>query len=228
MTVDRRNLLLPIRAVIGIVIVQALLAAPAHSQNEGKGVLTPPTTASPEPPTPPPPAPAPVESADPRDRELRELDEAIQRDRSNVSAYFNRGNVYAQRSAYPNAIADFSEAIRLDPSYAEAWNNRCWARAVIGQLDLALADCNESLKLRRTVDALDSRGFVHLRLGQLDQAIADYDAVLRLQPQHAASRYGRGLAKLRKGNTAAGNADVAAAKALKPGIEQEFVPYGLK
>jgi hypothetical protein len=51
---------------------------------------------------------------------------------------------------------------------------------------------------------------------------------LRLRPQHAASLYWRGLARLKQGNPAAGSADLAAAKALMPGIEQEFARYGVK
>jgi len=48
----------------------------------------------------------------------------------------------------------------------EAFNNRCWARTVIGDLQAALKDCNEALRLRPNfVDALDSRGLVNLKSG---------------------------------------------------------------
>ena len=54
-----------------------------------------------------------------------------------------------------------------------------------------------------------------MRLGELDNAIADYDAALKLNPKLAASLYGRGLAKLKKGDTGGGNADITAAKAIQ-------------
>jgi len=43
-----------------------------------------------------------------------------------------------------------------------------------------------------------------------------------------ASLYGRGMAKRRKGDYSAGNADIATARAIKPSIAAEFVRYGLQ
>ena len=78
----------------------------------------------------------------------------------------------------------------------EAYNNRCWARTVIGDLQAALKDCNEALRLRPNfVDALDSRGLLNLKSGQAKNAIADFDAALKINPRLTSSLYGRGLAK---------------------------------
>ena len=63
---------------------------------------------------------------------------------------------------------------------------------------------------------------------RLDDAIADYDAALKLSPKLAGSLYGRGLARLRKGNTDDGNADIAAAKAIQSDVAEEFARYGVK
>lgn len=53
-----------------------------------------------------------------------------------------------------------------DPRRASALNSRCYARASLNQrLDLAMADCNASLKLRFEPAALDSRALVWLRMG---------------------------------------------------------------
>ena len=65
------------------------------------------------------------------------------------------------------------------------------------------------LLLRKAFDALDSRGLAYLKKGQWDAAIADYNAALRLNPKLASSLYGRGLAKLKNGDTNGGNADMA-------------------
>ena len=99
---------------------------------------------------------------------------------------------------------------------------------MIGQLQAALSDCNEALRLRPDfANALDSRGFVHLKSGRYDEAIVDYDAALRLDPKKLASLYGRGMAKRRKQDIAGGNADIAAARALKPEISMDFARYGV-
>ena len=75
---------------------------------------------------------------------------------------------------------------------------------------------------------LDSRALVLLRLGRLDEAIAGYDLALKLAPRQAISLYGRGLAKLGKGQGMAGQADLAAARAMRPHVDDVFAEYGLK
>ena len=77
-------------------------------------------------------------------------------------------------------------------------------------------------------DALDSRGFTYLMLGRFKEAIADYDAVLARNPRQSSSLYGRGRARLRsQSDPEGGRADLAAAKALDPGVATEFARYGL-
>ncbi len=76
--------------------------------------------------------------------------------------------------------------------------------------------------------AFDSRGFTYLKLGQWEPAITDYNSALRLAPKLASSLYGRGFAKLKKGDPAGGNADIAAAKTVDKDIVGEFARYGLQ
>jgi tetratricopeptide (TPR) repeat protein len=73
----------------------------------------------------------------------------------------------------------------------------------------------------------DTRGLVYLRQGRYDKAIADYDAALALDPKIPWSLYGRGLAKQRLKQAAAGEADVAAATALLPKIAAEAASHGI-
>jgi tetratricopeptide (TPR) repeat protein len=109
------------------------------------------------------------------------------------------------------------------------WNGRCWTRAIIGELEAALADCNEALRLKPDVAAtLDSRGLAYLKMGQWDSAIDDYSSALRFEPKSASSLYGRGLAKLKKGDTTGGNADIAAARAIDANIVGDFTRYGVQ
>jgi len=128
------------------------------------------------------------------------------------------------------AIADYDLAIRLDPQYAVAYNNRCWARAIAGRnLPRALSDCDQALRLRpNDVHTMGTRGLLYLRLGRLDDAIVEYDAALKLAPKVATSLFGRGIAKQRNGDTAGGDADMAAAKAIDASIAEKFANYGVK
>jgi len=103
-----------------------------------------------------------------------------------------------------------------------------WERAITGQLQQALSDCNHALDLQpNSADARDSRAFVYLTTGKLEDAIADYNIALRLDPSVASSLYGRGVAKLKKGDTDSGNSDIESAKRIQPDIADEFQRYGI-
>ena len=109
------------------------------------------------------------------------------------------------------------------------WNGRCWARAILGDLQPALADCNKALSLQPNDAAtLDSRGLIYLKMGRFDLAIEDYSSALRVEPTLASALYGRGLARIKKGDATGGNADVTAAKNLETKISEDFSHYGVR
>jgi tetratricopeptide (TPR) repeat protein len=145
-----------------------------------------------------------------------------------VEAHFNRGNAYLAKGQHAAAIDDYNAAIKLQADFSPAFDNRCWARAVVGVLKPALADCNEALKMHTNASAgtLASRGFVFLKMTQFDAAVSDYEAALRIDPKLAFALYGRGLARL-KNEDAAGEADLTAAKALQSDIAEEYARYGI-
>jgi tetratricopeptide (TPR) repeat protein len=163
------------------------------------------------------------------DRAIADHTEAIRLDPKMAIAYFNRGSELGSKGDLNRAIADLNQAISLDPKNAGAWDLRCYDRAKANRdLSQALADCNESLRLEpNDTGTRGSRGFVYLRLNRLDEAIADFDAALKPRP-NTYWLYGRGIAKLRKGDTAGGNADITAAKGYKADIAEEFARWGIK
>jgi tetratricopeptide (TPR) repeat protein len=120
-----------------------------------------------------------------------------------------------------------------DSKMASALNSRCWARALQGSaLDKALDDCNRALgrtgsKGQGYAAILDSRGLVRLRLGDYDKSIADYDASLKIYPKNASSLYCRGIAKLRKKQAKEGEADIAAAIALRAKVSDNYTRHGI-
>jgi tetratricopeptide (TPR) repeat protein len=158
-----------------------------------------------------------------------DYNQAIKLNPKNVDTnYFNRGTTYSMAGQYDKAIADFDQVIRINPKSSAAFNNRCFARAKAGQAQAALPDCEQALQLRPyDADYLDTRGFVNLKLGQLDRAMTDYSDALDINPKLAGALYGRGVARLKKGDRR-GSADMAAAKAIKADIAEEFARYGVK
>ena len=137
--------------------------------------------------------------------------------------------IFEDQRQYDQAIEEWDEVIRIDDTDTDAWTSRCGARAIVGQLLEALADCNASLKLKpQDVRTLNNRGLVYLKSGQPENAIADYDAALRLSPRMASSMYGRGLAKIMKGDSTGGNLDLTAARAMKATVADEFADYRIQ
>jgi tetratricopeptide (TPR) repeat protein len=56
--------------------------------------------------------------------------------------------------------------------------------------------------------------------GDLDRAMKDHDQAIKLDPKNALAFNNRGIAKLKKGDKEGGEADIAKAKQLQPGIGQ--------
>jgi predicted aspartyl protease/tetratricopeptide (TPR) repeat protein len=141
-------------------------------------------------------------------------------------------NMYIQLDQPAAALPLLDDWIRLhdsDATLGSALNERCWARGLSNQmLDDALHDCRKAIKRDGDVPAyLDSLGLVQLRLGHYPEAIKAYQQAIAQMPRSAWPRYGLGLAEIHNGQTDAGNADLAAARALDPGIAARASAYGL-
>ncbi|MDE1149781.1 MAG: tetratricopeptide repeat protein [Azospirillaceae bacterium] len=149
----------------------------------------------------------------------------------NADALLQRGLLYAKMGKPDLENADFVAA-RANVQNPVGLNNMCWVKATMGgDLQSALADCDASLAMEQSQSArsaaLDSRGFVLLRLERYDEAIANFDDALKIMPTRYMSRYGRGIAHLRKGEREAGEADIAKVQASDPEAEKEYAKYGV-
>ena len=163
------------------------------------------------------------------DLAIRDLDLSISIDRTNPLAFYNRGYAHFAKKEYDKAISDYSSAVALNPQLGLAYNNRGLTRAIAGQdLVQALADCDTALKLMPiNLDVRDTRGFIYLKLGDPALALNEYNAALDIDPNRALSLYGRGLAKIKNGDVAGGEADQRAAETINPEVAQQFSMYGL-
>jgi tetratricopeptide (TPR) repeat protein len=162
------------------------------------------------------------------DRAIADYSEAIRLDPKHEDAYINRGTTWSDKGELDRATADYTEAIRLNPEDADPYVNRGVAWKAKGELDRAIADYDQALRLdAKDQHAYVNRGAAWSDKGDLDRAIEDYAEAIRLNWANAYSLYGRGVAKLKKGDTAGGNADIAAAKAIKPDIAVVSAGYGI-
>jgi tetratricopeptide (TPR) repeat protein len=157
----------------------------------------------------------------------RDVETVIARDPSIAGAYYTLGMIHEKRGNFAAQIQAADSALKLAPDYDVFQNAGCWARAIAGrELGRALELCNASLATSPAPNTYDSRALVHLRMGSLDAAIADYDVALSAAP-YATGLYGRGIAKLQKGLTKAGKADLKAARKLDKTIDATFAGYGI-
>jgi tetratricopeptide (TPR) repeat protein/predicted aspartyl protease len=140
---------------------------------------------------------------------------------------------YLHADLLPSAIAQYNiwiAAHREDARMAIALSARCEARAMLGQdLSAALKDCDAAISRggKQNPDFLDNLALVRLRLGDYDKSIGNYDAALKIRPKHAWTLYGRGLAKLKKNNRSDGEADIAEAISIAPGVAGAYKKMGL-
>jgi tetratricopeptide (TPR) repeat protein len=97
-----------------------------------------------------------------------------------------------------------------------------------GEYDQAIEDYSQAIWLSNNdyPSAFFNRAKSYFAKGQYDRALADFDTVLRFNPRNPDGLYVRGLAEIRSGDTTAGTADMAAAKAINPNIVEEYEQSG--
>ena len=140
--------------------------------------------------------------------------------------------LYVELDQPAAALPMLDDWIRLhnnDAMLGAVLNERCWARGLSNQmLDDALKDCRKAIRRDGENPAyLDSLGMVELRLGNYPESIKAYEQAVAQKPRSAWSRYGLGLAKIRSGQTDAGNAELVAARTIDPQIDTRAAKYGL-
>ncbi len=116
-----------------------------------------------------------------------------------------------------------------DAMLGQVLSERCMARGLTNQmLDDALRDCRDAIRRDgKKPDYLQSLGLVEWRLGHYPESIKAYKQALDKAPDAAWSRYGLGLAEIRDGRQDAGDADLKAARALDPHIDERAARFGL-
>lgn len=147
--------------------------------------------------------------------------------------------LYGTAGEYAGAVHQYDLWIEYHPDDTRepyALSGRCGSEAAANvDVGRALEDCNTALRqmpatapVGESAITLSNRGLVYLRLGKLDSALEDFDAALKLQPRLPIARYERGLVELKKGLSAAGQADLTAARAARPGLAKRLAAIGLK
>jgi tetratricopeptide (TPR) repeat protein len=168
---------------------------------------------------------------------IADFNESLRLKPDNYLTFLNRGEAHQYSGEYDLAIADFSETIRLNPGESIGYVFRCMIRSKSGdRLDMALSDCGKALELSANMDCATCkvshsqaalwRALIWFRMGRFQNAIDDCDSASD-QFSRGYALYLRGLSKRKLGDTAAGAADIAAAKAMLPGVALTYAKYGI-
>lgn len=104
-------------------------------------------------------------------------------DSETANLLMERGTASLMAGHYPLALALFDKLIALNPQWAEAWNKRATTRFKADDLEGAMADINQVLKLEpRHYGALAGMGLI-LQRSKLDkQALDVFRKALALNP----------------------------------------------
>jgi tetratricopeptide (TPR) repeat protein len=116
---------------------------------------------------------------------IADFDEAILLEPQNAYAYASRGEARARRGEFAEAIRDLDQAIRLAPN-DNLYAMRSGVLIASGQLDLALHDVNEALRLNKTnVLAYLYQSACCSQKGDYQRALESSRQATRLSPDRA-------------------------------------------
>jgi tetratricopeptide (TPR) repeat protein len=125
-----------------------------------------------------------------------------------------------------DAVDYFTEMIDRNPSLAK-WR---YARAVAwtnkGELDIAIADYNELIKLRQSPAFYHVRGICHHSKGDYDKAISDFNEAIRLDPRSARYYNSRSLAWQEQGEFDRAMEDAEKAIRINPQLASAYTNRG--
>ena len=114
------------------------------------------------------------------------------------------------------AMAYFNDRIRAHPDETFPHFMRAGLWLDQNELDRAVDDCTEIIRLEPGARSYLDRGNLWLRMHNADKAIADYDQAIRLDPQATPAFTGRGEARLMKKQYDQAIADHSEAIRLSP------------
>jgi tetratricopeptide (TPR) repeat protein len=148
---------------------------------------------------------------------IKDFTRAIEIDPKFVDAYMSRAGVLiAEKNDLDGGLRDYDKAISLDAKNWKAYSARGEAMRLKGNLDQAMADHEEAIRLNPNPESFLNRALAWKAKGDLDRAIADYDDAILLNPNYAPAYAARGAILKLKGDLDRSLADLDKAVSLNP------------
>jgi tetratricopeptide (TPR) repeat protein len=129
---------------------------------------------------------------------------------------------YSLEKRYTEALKIDDTLVSQDQTNPWNWDGRCLSRAMVGNPEEALPDCDHAISLRSDAANLYvDRGAVRLKAGRLTDALSDFDQALHLDPKSSEAMFGAGTVETKLGNARDGSARIAEAKRDNAHIEND-------
>lgn len=123
------------------------------------------------------------------------------------------------KANYSDAVKQCTKAIEKRPGFQEALMARAFAYEKLGNIDAALGDHTELIRLTGAAQFYFYRAGIYLDRGRKDEAVADLTAAIQEEPAGrytARCHYQRGLIYEERGKTAEAQADFKRTVQLSP------------
>jgi tetratricopeptide (TPR) repeat protein len=148
---------------------------------------------------------------------IDDFTKAIEIDPRFADAYMSRAEVLiVERGELDRGIKDYEKAISLDSKNWRAYSARGEAKRLKGDLDGAMADHDEAIRVHQSPEVYVNRALTWRAKGDPDRAIGDYDQAILLNPNYAAAYAARGNIFRLKGEFERSLADLDKAIKLNP------------
>jgi len=134
--------------------------------------------------------------------------------------------LFVQLGQPKEAIAVADKALKEQPDNALLLIERCRAELRAGRTISAREDCDAALRNdHASLEALYLSGLVSLKLHDWDRAANEFQALVG--KRWVPALFGRGVAKIGRGDRSGGGADIEAARSLSPNIDFDFDEFGI-
>jgi Tfp pilus assembly protein PilF len=133
-----------------------------------------------------------------------------------AASYFEQSRAVREKSL-TSALHLARQAVTASPDFGFGWERVAELEFSFGRTDRALEDLNRSLALApRNAQALALQGFLLAAQNKTREAIDWFDRALAVDSALGNAWLGRGLCRIRRGDTTGGHEDLLIAAALEP------------
>ena len=135
-----------------------------------------------------------------------------------------RGDAWFAKGDTPRARADFEKAVELDPDNSRgagalAWSRRADVQFSMGNVDAAIANYGEAIRLApRDAEFFAGRAILFRVRGQLAEAAQDFDRALAINPNALSAYAGRAIVRFSRHDFANAASDFARLTRQAPNV----------